>query len=123
MSLLNLNGGHLSFYVTRLNGERVPLTANQKTQHGNALELPYIMMGLGRTNNYLENMQVMVPVNPPTSRTWTPIIPNSQVTVKMGGEWELRTFISPTSKMSWVFFGVVLVLAAIALVIMYLSQK
>jgi len=46
-------GGCAALYVTTLSGEWAPKTANQLSQPGNALQLPYIRLGLGRTNNYL----------------------------------------------------------------------
>lgn len=46
-------GGVASFYVTLISGLLAPKTGNQLAQTGNALQLPYIRQGLGRTNNYL----------------------------------------------------------------------
>ena len=45
--------GHVDFYVTALNGERVPSSGNQLSHPGKSLQLPYIHRGLGRTNNYV----------------------------------------------------------------------
>jgi hypothetical protein len=50
---LNVYGGHVDFYVTALNGERVPSSGNQLSHPGKSLQLPYIHRGLGRTNNYV----------------------------------------------------------------------
>lgn len=54
-------GGCASFYVTLLSGELAPKSANQLTQCGPSLQLPYIRQGLGRTNNYLEQLTLTVP--------------------------------------------------------------
>lgn len=56
-------GGVASFYVTMLSGELAPKTANQLAQAGSTLQLPYIRQGLGRTNNYLEDLIITVPRN------------------------------------------------------------
>jgi hypothetical protein len=56
-------GGVASFYVTQLSGILTPKTGNQLSQSGNALQLPYIRQGLGRTNNYLEDLIITVPRN------------------------------------------------------------
>ncbi len=54
-------GGVASFYVTLLSGVLQPKTGNQLAQTGSALQLPYIHSGLGRTNNYLEDLTITVP--------------------------------------------------------------
>lgn len=56
-------GGVASFFVTMLSGELAPKTANQLAQAGSTLQLPYIRQGLGRTNNYLEDLTITVPRN------------------------------------------------------------
>jgi hypothetical protein len=54
-------GGCAALYVTTLSGELAPKTANQLSQPGSTLQLPSIRMGLGRTNNYLEQVTISVP--------------------------------------------------------------
>lgn len=50
-----LNGGNIQFYATLLSGKSTPLSENQLPQYsGRTLELPYILVGIGRTNNYAE---------------------------------------------------------------------
>lgn len=56
-------GGVASFFVTLLSGQLAPKTANQLGQAGSTLKLPYIRAGLGRTNNYLEDLTITVPRN------------------------------------------------------------
>ena len=55
---LNSNGGHVDMYVTSLSGERMPLSGDQLSNPGVSLQLPYIHLGLGRTNNYVEQLGV-----------------------------------------------------------------
>ena len=40
-----------------------PKSANQLSQTGRSLQIPFIYQGLGRTNNYIENLIASVPRN------------------------------------------------------------
>ncbi len=40
-----------------------PKSANQLSQAGRSLQIPFIYQGLGRTNNYIENLVASVPQN------------------------------------------------------------
>lgn len=44
----------------------------------NALQLPYVLGGLGRANNYVERFTI---ANQGNSNYWSPIIPNSQLAI------------------------------------------
>ena len=90
-------GGHIVFYVTALNGERIPATGIQLSNPGRSLELPYCFMGLGRTNNFIENLRITLSLESGIrSNDWTPIVPNSQLIIVPGDTWLLKTYISPT---------------------------
>ena len=56
-------GATASFYVTLLSGTMAPKSANQLSQTGRSLQIPFIYQGLGRTNNYIENLIASVPRN------------------------------------------------------------
>jgi hypothetical protein len=71
-------GGVASFFVTLLSGELAPKTANQLAQVGATLQLPYIRQGLGRTNNYLEDLIITVPRNV-SSLIFSPILNSNGV--------------------------------------------
>ena len=49
-----------------------------------SLQLPYVIFGLGKSPNFIEQISVGIPKGPSTSvkrtKTWTAIIPNAQVT-------------------------------------------
>jgi hypothetical protein len=60
---LNIPGVHVDFFVTALNGEKIPNCGNQLSHPGISLELPYIHTGLGRTNNYIEMLTVVISSN------------------------------------------------------------
>lgn len=54
-------GGVASLYVTLLSGEFAAKTGNQLSQAGRTLQLPNIRLGLGRTNNYIEQLHATLP--------------------------------------------------------------
>jgi hypothetical protein len=58
---LVLPGGCVNFFVTGLSGEMLPKVGNQYTQVGRVMQLPYVFFGLGRTNNYVNQLTVTIP--------------------------------------------------------------
>jgi len=94
------------------------------------LQLPYAYMGIGRSNNYLEKLYAATSVDAkPSSRMWTPIIPNSQLVVFGKGhnynEWNLEMFINPMQKLTLIVIvsGGLLVVIGIAIIILYCKEK
>lgn len=72
----------VQWIVTNLNGDKTIGLLNQKSQWNfGTVQLPFVVSGLGRTNNYIEDLTVGYPGYGQKS-TWTPIIPNSQLMVK-----------------------------------------
>lgn len=73
----------VSFYWTNSVGNTVKLAylaqISQTAYYSYAM--PYVVTGLGRANNYIEYFTV---ARLGTSRSWTPIIPNSQLAVFIG---------------------------------------
>jgi hypothetical protein len=71
----------ISWRITNLDGDKTISVLSQKTQstHG-ALQLPFVTSGLGRTNNYIEELTVGYP-GVGQRQSWSPIIPNSQLMV------------------------------------------
>ena len=57
---INIYGAHADIFVTSLGGVRIPASGNQLSSPGVSLQLPYIHIGLGRTNNYVEDLAVSV---------------------------------------------------------------
>jgi integrin alpha FG-GAP repeat containing protein 1 len=48
-----------------------------------ALSLPYSLVGIGRSNNYIEYFTIKYPViNVDNEKEYSPIIPNSQLIIK-----------------------------------------
>ncbi len=54
-------GGNVNCFVTSLGGEMLPKVGNQHTQLGRTLQLPYVFFGLGRTNNYVNELTITIP--------------------------------------------------------------
>ncbi len=72
----------MSYYdiFTHLNqGVQLPQSAYSP------LDVPYMFLGLGRTNNYLEHFNFGIPKafssNDIQKKEWSPIIPNSQLII------------------------------------------
>ncbi|CAF1432725.1 unnamed protein product [Adineta steineri] len=110
------------------------LLAVQMSQSGQlTLELPYVIIGLGSTPNFVEKITVGVPPNIESNklfRTYTQMIPNSQVVVVpsplMNPEkWHSKLFITPSRMIlhTGIALGVTLIVLAGALAILQYREK
>jgi hypothetical protein len=54
-------GASVNFFVTALSGNQLPKTGNQLSQVGRVLQLPYVFLGLGRSNNYVNDLTITIP--------------------------------------------------------------
>lgn len=99
----NLPGPRIAYKTTRPDGENQASTSAQIPQSGYyALQLPYTVLGLGRTANFVDSLSVGLSGR---HRTWTLIIPNSQMVVvpwpiTKPTRWKAQLFITP-SKLIW----------------------
>ncbi|CAF3784225.1 unnamed protein product [Adineta steineri] len=123
--------------ITIMNGIKdywVKLAAVQMSQSGQlTLELPYVIIGLGSTPNFVEKITVGVPPNIESNklfRTYTQMIPNSQVVVVpsplMNPEkWHSKLFITPSRMIlhTGIALGVTLIVLAGALAILQYREK
>ena len=77
-------GTEFTYTYTDLNGERYAGIGIQAPQNAHlALQLPYGLVGIGRSSNYIEHLHISYPVSSqPSTRVWSPIIPNSQIIIK-----------------------------------------
>ena len=83
-------GISIQWRITELSGDKTIQILSQKSQwnHG-VLQLPFSSGGLGRTNNYVEDLTVGYG-GTGQKETWSPIIPNSKLLVyKDKNEWKL----------------------------------
>eukprot|EP00826_Nyctotherus_ovalis_P021807 TRINITY_DN1710_c0_g1_i3.p1 TRINITY_DN1710_c0_g1~~TRINITY_DN1710_c0_g1_i3.p1 ORF type:complete len:379 (+),score=88.74 TRINITY_DN1710_c0_g1_i3:753-1889(+) len=79
-------GTEFTYIYTDLDGSRHAGIGVQAPQNAySALQMPYGLVGIGRSSNYIEHLSISYPVNVnPNNRVWSPIIPNSQVIIKSG---------------------------------------
>jgi hypothetical protein len=79
------------------------------------MQLPYVLNGLGRANNYVEQFRVGItgPNSPALSKMWTPIIPNSQLIVTSNptpDSWGIRIFVLPIDSIVYVVIVTIVLL-------------
>jgi len=99
--LLSFNialGASFRFVITNLQDEKIVEVGGQLPQqaHG-ALLPPYIHLGVGRSNNYIESFNVATVIkNKLLKNIKTPIIPNSQLIIvyETGQENSMRSQVS-----------------------------
>ena len=141
-NLIEVGAGY-HYVVTNNNGKRRIDYSWQLAQTGDLnLNLNYAYMGLGRTNNYLENLEIVsVSVkkiyNDTESKSgkftdkdlteykqYTPIIPKSQLLVKkVGDDWNIDLIVQPTEKIILMIVIIFIILLIILAIIIYLHIK
>ncbi|UJR14976.1 hypothetical protein I4U23_001955 [Adineta vaga] len=123
--------------ITIMNGIKdywIKLAAVQMAQAGQmTLELPYVIIGLGSTPNFVEKITVGVPPMSESEkfiRTYTQMIPNSQIVVVPSPltspeKWHSKLFITPSRMIlhTGIALGVSLVVLAGALAILQYREK
>lgn len=128
-------GTNYRYIVTNNDGTRRMDVAFQLSQTMDlSLNLPYALVGIGRSNNYIENFNVISNSNDyqkiktksdnkPDNYTFTPIIPKSQMLInknlnkkdeKYSVEWTIELIVNPTD----MIFVLIIVIAAILVVIL-----
>ena len=74
-------GISIQWRITELSGEKTIEISSQKSQWNyGALQLQFAHKGLGRTNNYVEDLTIGYE-GMGQKMSWTPIIPNSKLLV------------------------------------------
>jgi integrin alpha FG-GAP repeat containing protein 1 len=127
------HGSSIECIVNDVNGKARIAKATQLAQTGyTALELPYAFIGLGRTNNYVQDFYIGITQNlldgvDLQKQSWTPIIPNSQLIVNtvIDGDWTLDVYVSPMSQ-TWLvalITIVILIILAIVIFILHLRER
>ena len=141
-NLIEVGAGY-HYVVTNNNGKRRIDYSWQLAQTGDLnLNLNYAYMGLGRTNNYLENLEIVSvsskKINNNTKsdsvkftdkdlteyKQYTPIIPKSQLLVKkVGDDWNIDLIVQPTEKIILMIVIIFIILLIILAIIIYLHIK
>ncbi|KAF7352408.1 T-cell immunomodulatory protein [Mycena venus] len=118
-TVLDTTGGRSAAQVGQL-----PQTSYQ------SLQTPYSFFGLGRTNNYIENLFVGSTMH--TAEHYINmegVIPNSKVVIlppsKAGDPWKRELFLRPGEWIPWVTLTVVVgtVLLAVIVLVLHLNEK
>ena len=103
----NIPGQEVCYQTEMLLGEKVETVKNCASQlpqsAHSVLQLPYTIFGLGSSPNFLDSMSVNVTDSSLHSigRTWTQIIPNSQIYIvpyptRETSKWEMMLFVTPS---------------------------
>jgi len=91
--------------------------------------MPYVYNGIGRSNNYLESLNVATSINSQLDqvKVFTPIIPNSQLYImannKSKKQWRLELFINPGKIIILIVISAAAVLLITGLVIIAMHMK
>lgn len=118
-------GASLKFTVLDTNGVKRSHQISQLSQSGYlSLQTPYCLFGLGRTNNYVEEMFAGVTRHQSKNYLfYEGVIPNSQLVflpyqpedVQDSTSWKVELYITPADYVPWVL--VVLIAASVILAI------
>jgi integrin alpha FG-GAP repeat containing protein 1 len=126
----NYPGPSFKITVTDVNGQKKPRQANMLSQSAyHPLLLPSVYFGLGRTNNYVEEFYLGMPVRASNPvRMWVSIIPNTAVVAIPNPRadpegWTLDLVVSPSTQMPLVFTSVLGMLIAVGMIILFLERR
>jgi integrin alpha FG-GAP repeat containing protein 1 len=123
-------GAVFVFTLTEMDMSIVVIEATQMTLTSFfALNTPYNVFGLGRTNSYIEEFYLALPVKGKNTRSWTPIIPNSYLIASPNSgdpdSWFLELFASPTDQIELIMgvsFGCMTIIGSMV-VLNYCKDK
>ncbi|XP_057291374.1 T-cell immunomodulatory protein-like isoform X1 [Hydractinia symbiolongicarpus] len=130
----NQVGAMIGMTTTNTDGNRIHAKGVQISQTAYyALQLPYIVFGLGRSPNFVEEIIVGLPKGPQKVdrvKSWTAIIPNAQVIVipypkDKPSEWVTKLLVTPSKLLlqtGGVLIGTCLLIAGIIL-ILHIKEK
>ncbi|XP_059622526.1 T-cell immunomodulatory protein [Phlebotomus argentipes] len=124
----NLPGPRIAYYTITQDGYPQEGTSAQIPQSAYfALHLPYTIFGLGRTPNFVDSITVGLSNQ---SKTWTQLIPNSQVIVvpwpiKEPWRWKAQLFVTPSKLilMSMVALGGTCLVIMLIILGLYIKEK
>lgn len=124
----NLPGPRIEYYTTTQEGDNQHGSSAQLPQSAYfALQLPYTIFGLGRTPNFVDSLTVGLANR---SRTWTQLIPNSQMIVvprplSDSQRWKAQLFVTPSKLilMSVVALGGTCLVITLIILGLYIKEK
>ncbi|XP_062535199.1 T-cell immunomodulatory protein-like [Armigeres subalbatus] len=124
----NLPGPRIEYNTTTQDGDPQHGASAQLPQSAYfSLHLPYTTFGLGRTPNFVDSLTVGLSNH---SRTWTQLIPNSQMIVvpypiDETDKWKAQLFVTPSKLilMSVVALGGICLVILLLILILYGKEK
>ncbi|KAF9533608.1 hypothetical protein CPB83DRAFT_783291 [Crepidotus variabilis] len=128
---VSYSGATYKYTVLDTAGRRSAAQVGQLPQTSyHSLQTPYSFFGLGRTNNYIENLFVGTTLHIPEHYiNMEGVIPNSKVvilpSVVEGDAWKEELFLRPGEWIPWVTVTVVvgMLLLAIIVLVLHLNEK
>ncbi|ESK92238.1 t-cell immunomodulatory protein [Moniliophthora roreri MCA 2997] len=129
---VSYSGASYKYTVLDTSGRRSAAQVAQLPQTAyHSLQSPYSFFGLGRTNNYIENLFVGTTIHSPEHFiNMEGVIPNSKLVVSpreggQGGDWKKELFLRPGEWITWVTLTVIIgtVVLAIIVFVLHLNEK
>lgn len=127
-----VRGASLKAVLTSLNDEKFVVSGSDTGQSAfGALTVPNIVIGVGRSNNFVEMFTVSSYQSGTRSiREWSPIIPKSVLYVysdmqKNASKWQLSLLVNPTHKVNMILVvdAMLLLVIGLVIIILYLQEK
>lgn len=128
-------GSSQRFITTDLNGKRrmdLSLQAVQISSPG-ILSLPYAYLGIGRSNNYIENFHIIsgnAYERDNNDKTYTPVIPNSQLVIyhdniygKNETTWQVDLVVKPTKYLFQLIIVIIIMIIGLTFIAFKLQMK
>ena len=128
-------GSTQRFITTNIDGTRRMDLSIQNVQNSlmGCLSLNYAYLGIGRSNNYIENFQIISGTFKKDSdnyKTYTPVIPNSQLIIyhtkdkdKKTIKWKVDLVVEPTQKLPLLIASIIVMVSVMVLFATYLQMK
>ncbi|SBT77382.1 conserved Plasmodium protein, unknown function [Plasmodium ovale] len=126
----NAHGPTFKITVIDVNGIKSSRIGIQKSQSAHfPLQLPYVLFGLGRTSNYVEEFYVGMPTHEQKYfNMWVSIIPNSHIIVipyplEDSNKWQIQLSVNPSKKFYSIIYITLICLTVIGILIFILDRK
>ncbi|KAI6036999.1 hypothetical protein BKA83DRAFT_687075 [Pisolithus microcarpus] len=129
---VSYSGASYKYTVLGTDGRRSAAQVGQLPQTSyHALQVPYAFLGLGRTNNYVENLFVGSTKHTEDHFTnMEGVIPNSRLVIhppagKDTGSWKRELYLRPGEWIPWVTLTVIITTAILAIIVfvLHLNEK
>ena len=118
--------------LTSLDDEKFVVAGADSGQSAyGALQIPNIMIGVGRSNNFVEMFTVSnYEKGTRSQREWSPIIPKSVLYVYSNLEkdpllWQLSLLVNPTNKINMILVvdAMLLLIIGLVIIVLYFQEK